>query len=137
KPLPLPDVLGVMEAGGQVLDVRDPQEFAQGHLRGSLNIGLHGQYATWAGTLLDHAKSIAIVAAPGTESEAAMRLGRIGFDNVAGYLDGGMEALAGREDLLAYTPQISAGELERRAAGTDAPFVLDVRTPGEWQQRHL
>ena len=77
-----------------MLDVREPTEYAKGHLAGSMNIGLGGQYATWAGTVLDRAKPIVIVAEPGREQEAALRLGRIGFDHVKGYLEAGMAALA-------------------------------------------
>ena len=73
-----------------MLDTRDPTEYAGAHLRGSVNVGLGGSYATWCGTLLDPARPIVIVADPGREEESATRLGRIGFDNVAGYLSGGM-----------------------------------------------
>ena len=118
KPLPLDDVLDLMKKGAQVLDVRDASEFAPQHLAGSINIGLGGQYATWAGTVLDRERPIVIIASPGREAEAALRLGRIGFDNVAGYLEDGMQALKNRDDLLAATPQTSAAtvnEVVRRA----------------------
>ena len=137
KPLPLELVLAMMAKGAQAVDVRDPRDFAPGHLRGSINIGLGGQYATWAGTLLDHTRPVIIIAAPGREPEAATRLGRIGFDNVAGYLDEGMQALKEREDLVAYTLQTPGTAVTRWIGEPDAPFVLDVRTPGEWQQRHI
>ena len=83
-----------------LLDVRDPADFAGAHLAGSVNIGLGGSYATWAGTVLDRERPLVIVADPGREQEAALRLGRIGFDNVAGFLDGGMQAVDARPDLL-------------------------------------
>ena len=76
------------DEGAQVIDVRDPVEFAGGHLIGSTNIGLGGKYATWAGTLLDRHQPIIVVGEPGQEEEAVMRLGRIGFDHVVGYLRG-------------------------------------------------
>src|SRR5271166_2523934 len=82
QPIELDEVLRMGEAGAQILDVRDATEYAKGHLAGSINIGLGGQYATWAGTVLDRAKPIVIVAEPGREQEAALRLGRIGFDHV-------------------------------------------------------
>jgi hydroxyacylglutathione hydrolase len=107
-PINLSEVLRMGDAGAQILDVRDPGEYAKGHLAGSINIGLGGQYATWAGTVLDRAKPIVIIAEPGREQEAALRLGRIGFDHVRGYLQGGMEALAGRADLVWPTERISA-----------------------------
>jgi Rhodanese-like domain len=66
------------DAGAQILDVRDAAEYAKGHLAGSINIGLGGQYATWAGTVLDRAKPIVIIAEPGREKEAALRLDILG-----------------------------------------------------------
>jgi len=137
KPLQLDAVLAMMAGGAQVLDVRAPGDFAAGHLKGSINIGLTGQYATWAGTLLDHDQPIIIISTPGREAEAATRLGRIGFDNVVGYLDEGLHALRDREELLTHTPQTSGTAVMRWIGEPDAPFVLDVRTPGEWQQGHI
>lgn len=137
KPLSLEAVLDAMSRGAQVLDVREPGEFANGHLKGSINIGLSGQYATWAGTLLDRDRPIVIVASPGRHEEAALRLARIGLHNVSGYLERGLQALDGRDDLLAYTPQTAPAELLSALEGPDAPYVLDVRTPQEWQQRHI
>src|SRR5579864_5058178 len=84
NPLALDHVLSLQSQGAQVLDTRDPAEFASAHLAGSINIGLGGQYATWVGTVLDRENPIVIIATPGREKEAAVRLGRIGFDHVAG-----------------------------------------------------
>jgi hydroxyacylglutathione hydrolase len=119
-PLELHSVLEMISAGAQPLDVRDAREFAQGHLAASINIGLSGQYATWAGTLFDRNRPILIIAPPGREREAATRLGRIGFDNVAGYLVGGIQALADRDDLLAYTPQTSSAAMPN---GSENPML--------------
>jgi rhodanese-related sulfurtransferase len=130
-------MVNAVKSGAQLLDVRDPVEFAARHVAGSINIGLGGQYATWAGTLLDRGRPIVIIASPGREAEAAVRLGRIGFDNVAGYLDGGMQTLRDRDDLLAATPQASADSVNAWLGAPDAPYLLDVRTPGEWQQQHI
>ena len=96
KTVELDEVLRLGDRGAQILDVREPAEYAKGHLAGSINIGLGGQYATWAGTVLDRSKPIVIIAEPGREYEAAVRLGRIGFDHIMGYLRGGMAALADR-----------------------------------------
>jgi hydroxyacylglutathione hydrolase len=136
-PIDLDEVLRMGDAGAQTLDVRDPAEYAKGHLAGSINIGLGGQYATWAGTLLDRAKPIVIIAEPGRQQEAALRLGRIGFDHVKGYLQGGMEALAGRPDLVWPTERISAPMVAERLAGVDPPLVLDIRNPREWAAKHI
>lgn len=136
-PIDLDEVLRMGDAGAQILDVRDPAEYAKGHVAGSLNIGLGGQYATWAGTLLDRAKPIVIIAEPGREQEAALRLGRIGFDHVKGYLRGGMEALAGRPDLVWPTERLSAPMVAEELKGEDSPLVLDIRNPREWATRHI
>lgn len=137
RPVPLDEVIRQGDSGAQVLDVRDAAEFAKGHLAGSINIGLGGQYATWAGTLLDRAKPIVIVAEPGREQEAALRLGRIGFDHVWGYLDGGMAALAARPDLVWPTQRVSAAMVAEELASSDPPLVLDIRNTREWEARHI
>src|SRR5262249_20926118 len=82
RPLTIDEVARLGESGAQLLDARAPADFAAAHLLGSVNIGLGGQYASWAGTLLDRERPIVIIAGMGRESEAAMRLGRIGFDHV-------------------------------------------------------
>lgn len=137
RPIDLQEVVGMGDEGCQILDVRDPAEYAKGHLAGSINIGLGGQYATWAGTLLDRTKPIVIIAEPGREQEAALRLGRIGFDHVKGYLRKGMEALSERHDLVWPTERVSVLVLAEELSGTEQPFVLDVRTPREWTARHI
>ncbi len=136
-PVDLAEILRMGYAGAQILDVRDPAEYAKGHLAGSINVGLGGQYATWAGTVLDRAKPIVIIAEPGREQEAALRLGRIGFDHVKGYLEGGMEALASRPDLVWPTERVSAPMVAEELASADPPLLLDVRSPGEWAARHI
>ena len=78
-----------------------------------------------------------IVAEPGREQEAALRLGRIGFDHVKGFLKGGMEALADRPDLVWPTERISAMMVADELAGADPPLLLDVRNPREWAARHI
>ena len=137
NPMTLELVLALQRTGGQLLDTRDPAEFAAAHLAGSLNIGLGGQYATWAGTMLDRERPIVIIADAGREQEAAVRLGRIGFDHIMGYLRGGMAALADRPDLVWPTERagvlIAAEELE----SPHPPMLLDVRTPREWTEKHL
>ena len=136
-PVELEEVLQMGDRGAQILDVRDPGEYAKGHLAGSLNIGLGGQYATWAGTILDRSRPIVIIAEPGRELEAATRLGRIGFDHVQGYLAGGMESLAARQDLVWPTERVTAEVVAESLAGPEPPLVLDVRNPREWSANHI
>ncbi len=131
KPLTIEEALALESAGAQLLDARASVDFAGAHLTGSLNIGLDGSYATWAGTLLDPGLPIVIVVEPGREEEAAVRLGRIGFDNVAGYLEGGMLALADHPELVQRLDRITAATLAEQLAEPDPPFVLDVRAESE------
>jgi hydroxyacylglutathione hydrolase len=137
KPLDLERVLELQNGGAQVLDTREPEEFATAHLAGSINIGLSGQYATWAGTVLNHENPIVIVANPGRESESAVRLGRIGFDNVAGYLRDGMQSLERRPELTATTERLSAPLSAEVLTSGEAPQLIDVRTPREHAQKFI
>src|SRR5205085_5662043 len=108
QPLSLDEAVVLVEDGAEVLDSRDPADFAGAHLAGSVNVGLGGSYATWAGTVLDRERRLLIVADPGRETEAAMRIGRIGFDNVAGFLEGGMQTLEMRPELVERIERITA-----------------------------
>jgi len=140
--LSLDGVLTLQKSGAQLLDVRDGIDFEGGHLRGSLNIALNGKYATWAGSMLSHDEPIVVIAEEGGEEEAVMRLGRIGFDNVAGYLAGGMRALAVRDDLVERTERITAPALAEWLAGKRsdagaAPIVVDVRSEAEHAGGHI
>ena len=137
RPIDLDDVLRMGDSKSQILDVRDAAEYAKGHLAGSINIGLGGQFATWAGTLLDRVRPIVIIAEPGREQEAALRLGRIGFDHVKGYLRGGMEALAGRPDLVWPTERVTPLAIAEELGKADSPLVLDIRNPSEWTTKHI
>ena len=143
KALSLDEVLALEKEGGQLLDVRDAIDFEGGHLRGTLNIALSGKYATWCGSMLSHDRPIIVIAQDeGDEEEAVMRLGRIGFDNVAGFLAGGMNALAHREDLLQVTQRITGPALGEWIAGErpengQPPLIIDVRTEAEHAGGHI
>jgi glyoxylase-like metal-dependent hydrolase (beta-lactamase superfamily II)/rhodanese-related sulfurtransferase len=137
KPLCLAEVLNLQAQGAQILDTREPEEFGAAHLAGSINVGLNGQYATWAGTVLDHIHPIVIIAAPGRENESAVRLGRIGFDHIAGFLQNGLQALASRPDLVASTERLSAQFASELLNSQQPPFVIDVRTPRERDQKFI
>ena len=140
--LSLDEVLALQKSGAQILDVRDGLAFEGGHLKDALNIALNGKYATWAGSLLAHDKPIIVIAEEGGEQEAVKRLGRIGFDNVGGYLGGGMNALASRGDLVERTDRITAPALaawlqgKRNDVGV-APTVVDVRSAVEHAGGHI
>ena len=137
SPMKLEQLLAVQEAGGQVVDTRDAAQFASGHLRGSINIGLVGQYATWAGTVLDPEKPIVMIADPGHENESALRLGRIGLDSVVGYLDGGFRSVDERPALIMTTERITPELAAERLASANPPLLVDVRAPGERAVRKI
>lgn len=137
KPLMLDEVVRQMNAGAQILDVRDAAAFESGYLHGSVNVGLQGSFATWAGTVLEQDAPIVLIAPPGQEEEAAMRLGRIGFDHVVGYLSGGAGALNARPDLVCSIERVTAVELAESLAMPTPPLVLDVRAPGERRGKYI
>jgi hydroxyacylglutathione hydrolase len=137
NPLTLDAALDLQKEGAQILDTRDAVEFASAHLKGSINIGLGGQYATWAGTVIDREHPIVIIADPGRENEAALRLGRIGFDHVAGYLQDGMRSLESRPELTVKTERVSAPFAAELLASGQAPLVVDVRSPREREGKFI
>ena len=131
KHLTLEEAAAAARGGAQVLDVRDPADFAGAHWRGAVNVGLDGKFATWAGSLLDRERSIILIADAGREREAVTRLARVGFDRVAGTVEGGMSALASRPELIEETPRTTARALAERLGEADAPLIVDVRTDAE------
>jgi hydroxyacylglutathione hydrolase len=137
KPLTVDAVLALQSAGAQILDTRDPTEFAAAHLAGSINIGLRGQYATWAGTILDRAHPIVIIADPGKENESAVRLGRIGFDHVAGYLKDGLYSLQTEPQRVALTESLNAQFAAELLSSNQPPLAIDVRAPKEREQKYI
>ncbi len=137
KALSVDDVLQSKNQQAQVVDVREAVDFEGVHFAGALNIGFKGKYATWCGAILGHDRPIVVIAEPGSEEEAVMRLGRIGFDNVVGYLAGGMAALENRPELIRAIARITAHALAGRLAEQPSPFVIDVRSKKEWLSGHL
>lgn len=134
QPLGLEKVMELQAAGAQVVDVRDPREFAAAHLRGSLNIGIDGRYATWAGTMLDKHKPIVVIAESDRVEEAIMRLGRIGFDHVQGFLSEGMDALEKHPDLVAQTERILPNDFAELSGKVP---VIDIRSEKEYQAGNI
>jgi glyoxylase-like metal-dependent hydrolase (beta-lactamase superfamily II)/rhodanese-related sulfurtransferase len=133
RPMSIHQLLDEQARGAHVLDTREPAAFAAAHLAGSINIGLVGQYATWAGTILNRDAPIVLVADPGTETESALRLGRIGFDDVVGFLAGGMAsaAAATTRARIVTTERVGADVAASRLASATPPVVVDVRAAGE------
>jgi hydroxyacylglutathione hydrolase len=137
RPLTIDELLAEQKQGVQVLDTRDAAEFAAAHLEGSINIGLIGQYATWAGTILTRDQPIVIIADPGREGESALRLGRIGFDHVIGYLKGGLRSADRSAARIVTTERIAADVAAQRLSSPAAPLAVDVRAPSERAQKQI
>jgi glyoxylase-like metal-dependent hydrolase (beta-lactamase superfamily II) len=146
RPIEPVEALRRVWAGELVLiDTRDADAYAERCVEGSIHIGLDGMYASWVGTLVPSHASILILAAPGTEEDSVKRLARIGFDRVAGWIDGGIDAIPEPEPDAEGDPlytirqlkRLTKEELEARLASDDPPLVLDVRNPGEWEAGHI
>jgi hydroxyacylglutathione hydrolase len=123
--------------GCVIIDSRLPDDFEKGFVPNAMSIGLNGQYAIWAATLIDLKSPIAIVCEKGKESESVSRLTRTGFENIVGYLDGGFEAwkAAGKEIDLVIS--IEPDELLMDAKFEKDIQIIDVRKPGEWESGHM
>ncbi|HVZ27009.1 MAG TPA: rhodanese-like domain-containing protein [Sediminibacterium sp.] len=120
-----------------VLDTRDSILFTQGFVPGAISIGLDGRFAEWAGSILPFDQTLLLVTEPGKERETIVRLARVGYDKMAGYLDGGMEAWKAAGQPIDMVIDVEADEL-----AMDIPFdphlvILDVRKPTEFDEAHV
>ena len=122
--------------GALVLDTRTPNDFEQGHVPGALNIGLNGQFAVWVGTLVNINTPLVLVSQPGTEQEAVLRLARVGYENVKGFLQGSIATWQQAGKPLATVQSITPEQLVQQAQAPQH-VVLDVRKPGEYESGHV
>lgn len=124
--------------GARVLDVRPVADYGGGHIPNSLNIGLGGQFASWAGSLISTETPLILVAEDETKiDEAVLRLARVGLENVKGFLKGGMEAWRRAGCETATVTQITVAELHRSLEEANDLQIVDVRRPGEYQDGHV
>jgi hydroxyacylglutathione hydrolase len=125
------------ETNALVLDTRNGNEFAKGFIPNSVNIGLDGNFAQMVGDLvLDIKQSLLIVAESGKEDESIIRLSRIGFDNVIGFLEGGISTWKNADKELEQIERISAKEMESRLKSRKI-LVVDVRRKSEFDSEHI
>ena len=129
--LSLDDVLAHQRLGAIVLDARDHQMFAAGHLRGSVNVGLGGRFAEYAGEIMRPGTPIVLVVCPGHEAEARTRLARIGFDSVIGALADPLETLTAHAEHVEQLSRLSAEALAERIVTVPGLTIIDVRNAGE------
>jgi hydroxyacylglutathione hydrolase len=132
KPLTAAEFKNAVSAGAIILDTRQADHFEKGYVPGSVNIGLNGQFAVWVGTLIDINKNLVLVTDPGHEYESILRLARVGYEKVAGYLQGSVDAWPEKLDTIT---SVTAGEIRKEIK--KGAEVIDVRKPGEWSTAHL
>lgn len=126
------------ETGALILDTRNPEHFVQAFIPNSINIGIDGTFAPWVGALIpDIKQTILLVTEPGREEETVIRLARVGYDNVIGYLEGGFEAWRSMGKETDSISSISAFEFAHRHEAQPDMEVIDVRRPGEYNAGHL
>ncbi|GAB4132341.1 MAG: MBL fold metallo-hydrolase [Bacteroidia bacterium] len=126
-----------IENGALVLDTRTPDEFEKGFVPGSMNIGLDGTYAVWVGTLVDINIPLVLVAAEGKEKEAVLRLARVGYENVIGYLEGGIENWKQSGRPVDTVTSINPEDFAKEVKGGSKRKIIDVRRPGEFESGHV
>jgi rhodanese-related sulfurtransferase len=131
KPLSAAQVRKLADEGAVILDTRPADEFEEGFIPGSVNIGLDGQFAVWVGTLIDINKKIVLVTNEGKEQETVLRLARVGFENVLGYLEGPVNFYGTLDTVRSINAEAVRSEIDKGAK------VLDVRKHGEWNISHL
>jgi hydroxyacylglutathione hydrolase len=140
QPVPLSpeEVNSLASAGHLVLDVRSANDFGEGHVPGSINIGLGGQFAIWAGILIPMGAPIVIVSESEEKTaEAVLRLARVGIESVKGHLAGGIAAWRDAGLELATVQQVTVDELNDLLQKETQLQVIDVRRPPEYQSGHV
>jgi glyoxylase-like metal-dependent hydrolase (beta-lactamase superfamily II)/rhodanese-related sulfurtransferase len=126
------DMLAALAAGAMLVDGRNPEDFARGHLSEAINVGLNGRYAEFAGSILPSDVDLILVTEPGHELEGKNRLARIGFDRVIGYIDQPYKVMFDHRDDVEIASRLTAGEFNSRSQSVEDLQVVDVRNPGEF-----
>ena len=135
EPVAFKAMVGEMDA--LVLDTRKPDDFAAGHIPGSINIGIDGQFAPWVGALIPTDQTLMIVCESGREDEVITRLTRVGYDRVLGYLEGGIATWSQAGLATDTVTRITATELSKRLAAKPDLNIVDARKEGEWTAQNL
>src|SRR3954466_13196415 len=130
NPLTVDEFEKSIEKGMLVLDTRTADEYEQGSIKNALNIGLNGQYAPWVGALLDVNQPLLLITDEGKETEAILRLARVGYEKVQGYLKGGMEEWKKAGKPVSSMNSITAKEF---AKNLEQKNIIDVRNASEWK----
>jgi len=134
SPPPELDMAAVTAAqaeGAVLVDTRPAADFAAGHLRGAVNVGLDGRFAEYVGSVVSPESSIVLVTEPGSELEAKTRLGRIGYDRILGFLPTAEAAMAEVPEMVQRASRVTVAELAEALESGTAPMLVDIRGPGE------
>lgn len=131
KLLSFEEVLKAQQSGAVIVDSREPNEFALGHVKGSINVGLSGRFAEYSGEVITSDTKVVLVCPSGTENEARIRLGRIGFDNVIGALRDPENAFVSNPQHIVQASRLTVEQLRDRRDDVANLQVVDVRGPGE------
>ncbi|HEY9712514.1 MAG TPA: rhodanese-like domain-containing protein [Chroococcales cyanobacterium] len=127
-----------LQRGALIVDLRDNSEYASGHIKGSMNIGLSGQFASWAGTLIELGTPIILMANDLEQvGEAVMRLARVGIESVIGYLNPDTTSFIETDFKPVQSKVISTGELKQALQEGDGLLVVDLRRVGEYDTGHV
>jgi len=137
KSLPVKEFKSLINDDSIVLDTRPETEFVKGFVPGSVNIGLNGRFAEWAGSLLPFDKTILLVTDPGKEKETIIRLARVGFEKIDGHLQGGFEEWKKTGEKADMIVEVEADELMMDKEFDENLIVLDVRKENEFAEGHL
>jgi hydroxyacylglutathione hydrolase len=137
KPLDHAEFARIMEQGAILLDTRKAELFAKAFVPGAISIGLDGRFAEWAGSLLPFDKPIILVASVGEEKESIIRLARVGFNKMAGYLEGGFEKWMDAGKPIDMIIDVEADELAMDLPFDQHMLVLDVRREVEYADGHV
>lgn len=137
RPLPPAAAKAELEQGAWLVDLRDQRAYALGHVQGSVNVAVRGRLDTWTGIVVPWGARLVLVGSDGEVKEGAFRFKRIGYDQVAGYLAGGVEAWRAAGLAVRTTRLVSPEELAGLIAARREPLVIDVRTPEEYAEVRL
>lgn len=137
KPLSIAEFKEKVKEGAMILDTRNANTFTEGFVPGSMSIGLEGRFAEWAGSLLNFDRPLVLVTAEGQEEETIVRLARVGFDKVEGYLQGGFEGWKKAGEKIDMIISVDPDELAMDIPHDENLVIVDVRKPAEYADGHV
>lgn len=136
KALSIADFESEVAKGALILDTRAADMFETGFIPGAMNIGLNGMFAVWVGTLIDIDRTLVLITETGKEQETVLRLARVGYERVAGFLEGGIKHWTDAGKPIDQVKSIAPEDI-KQYYGDGTHIILDVRKPSEFEQEHI